>query len=458
MKKILIIDDDRDICNMLAKFLSKHGFDTDIAYNGKTAVKLLKENTVDLVLCDFKLPDATGIEILQKVKIIDSRIQVIIITGYSDVRIAVDAVKKGAVDYVTKPLYPDEILHTIKTVLSMKDKKVSESGTHDQAREFYDTYIEGQSPQSQMVQRHINLIAPTDMSVIIMGDTGTGKEFIAKAIHFRSKRANKPFVAIDCGALIKDLAGSELFGHVKGAYTGAVGDKPGSFELADGGTLFLDEISNLTYENQIKLLRVLQERKIKRVGDIKDIPVDVRLIVASNENLKNSVIRGDFREDIYHRINEFRIDLAPLRERKEDVVQYSKHFLKEANKQLGKQVQEFNPEVLKKFKSYSWPGNLRELRNVIKRAVLLTDGAEIELSCLPEEIKEPANNRSSFLEISFNGVLPSNLKKVSREAEKFAIQEVLKRTNNNKTETAKILGVDRKTLYNKMKIHHISQS
>lgn len=455
MKKILIVDDDKDICALLAKFLSRHGFETEIAFNGKSAIKTLRQKGADLVLCDFKLPDYTGIEILQKIKIIDPRIQVIIITGYADVRIAVDSVKKGAYDYVTKPLHPDEILLMINEALAVKVQKSTASATADQTEEFYKSYIIGQSPQSQISQKHIGLIAPTDMSVIIQGETGTGKEYVAKAIHYKSKRVKKPFVAIDCGALIKDLAGSELFGHVKGAYTGAVNDKPGSFELADGGTLFLDEISNLSYENQIKLLRVLQERKIKRVGDTKDIAVDVRLIVASNENLKNAVKRGNFREDIYHRINEFKIELAPLRERPEDVIQYSGYFLREANQQLGKSATDFNPEVIKKFTSYAWPGNLRELRNVIKRAVLLTEGPEIKLSSIPEEIKDPLPRQSSYIDISFNGTLPNNLKKVSREAEKCAIEEVLRRTNNNKTETAKILGVDRKTLYNKMKAHRI---
>jgi two-component system response regulator HydG len=458
MKKILVVDDERDICSLLSKFLSKKGFETHVAFDGKSAIKTLKKAGADLVICDFKLPDYNGVEILQKIKIIDSLTQVIIITGYSDVRVAVDAVKKGAYDYVTKPLHPDELLHMIRDALDMKEKQLGKTSFENEKENFHESFIIGESPQSQLVQKHINLIAPTDLSVIILGETGTGKEFIARAIHYKSKRAKKPFVAIDCGALVKDLAGSELFGHVKGAYTGSVGDKPGSFELAHGGTLFLDEISNLSYENQIKLLRVLQERKIKRIGDTKDIEVDVRLIVASNENLKNAVSRGEFREDIYHRINEFKIDLAPLRERVTDVIQYARHFLREANKQLNKEVEDFKPEVIKKFSMYSWPGNLRELRNVIKRAVLLTEGTHIELSSLPEEIKLPVNQENSFLDISFNGGIPHNLKEVSREAEKRAIEEVLRRTNNNKTETAKIFGVDRKTLYNKMKIHRVSHS
>ncbi len=456
MKKILIIDDDRDTCRLLDRFLSKKGFETSVEYVGKSAIKSLKKEHFDLVLLDFKLPDYNGIEILQKIKIINPKIQVIIITGYSDVRVAVEAVKKGAYEYVTKPLFPDEILVVINEALSIKEQPKQETRKSN-ANQFFIEYVEGKSPSSQAVQKHIDLIAPTDMSVIILGETGTGKEYVARAIHYKSKRSQNPFVAIDCGALIQDLAGSELFGHVKGAFTGAVTDKPGSFELAEGGTLFLDEISNLSYENQIKLLRVLQERTIKRVGDVKDIPVDARMIVASNEDLKKAVNQGEFREDIYHRINEFKIEITPLRERPEDTIQYAYHFLEQANRQLGKNVKDFEEEVIKKFKSYPWPGNLRELFNVIKRAVLLTDNDLVKLKSLPGEIQQPVKQKETLIDITFNGGIPSNLKEVTREAEKSAIVEVLKRTNFNKTETAKLLGVDRKTLYNKMKSHNIER-
>jgi two-component system response regulator HydG len=339
MQRILVIDDDHDINILLRKYFSKKGFDVQTAENGKDAISWLKRNEVDLVLCDFKLPDYDGIEILQKIKIINPDIQVIIITGYSDVRVAVEAVKKGAFEYVTKPLYPDEILLTVNSALEKKEeiqdpRPKKKSSTKKEKLEF----ISGASQQSLIVQKHIDLIAPTDMSVIIQGETGTGKEYVARAIHEKSTRNNQPFVAVDCGALPKDLAGSELFGHVKGAFTGAVADKKGCFELANEGTLFLDEIGNLSYENQIKLLRVLQEQVIKRVGGVKDIAVDVRVIVATNENLRETVKNGAFREDIFHRLNEFKIEISPLRERKEDITVFSEYFLKSANRELSKDI------------------------------------------------------------------------------------------------------------------------
>ena len=456
MAKILIIDDDADICLLLKKYFLKKGFDAQTATNGTEAIETLKKSSFDVVLCDFKLPDYNGVEILQKIKIINPVIQVIIITGYSDVRVAVEALKKGAFEYVTKPLYPDEILLTVNNAL----EKVTNSGVDkiskrkkEQKSSF--EFIRGESRQAKLVQKHIDLIAPTDMTVIILGETGTGKEYISRAIHAKSSRRDAPFIALDCGALPKELAGSELFGHVKGAFTGAIEDKKGCFELANGGTLFLDEIGNLSYENQIKLLRVLQESMIKKVGGTKDISVDVRIIVATNENLVDSVRSGDFREDIYHRINEFKIEIAPIRERPEDITIFSQYFLGLANSQLGKSVVEFDEKVLQYLCNYYWHGNLRELRNVIKRSVLLCQGNKINTEHLPPEITQPSVAHQEDIHISFNGSLPGSLKKVVEEAEKKAILEVLKRTNNNKSKTAELLCVDRKTLYNKLKSYHI---
>lgn len=448
MNKILIIDDDQDIRLLLDRFLSKNGFVTDTAYNGESAIELLKENVFDLILCDFKLPDITGLELIQKIKILNPGASIIVITGYSDVKVAVKTIKLGAYDYVTKPLYPDEILLTIKQALQSKSQEDKPKKTVRRK-----SFIIGESPQSKQVMQHIKLIAPTDMSVIIQGETGTGKEFVANEIHNFSKRKEKPFVAIDCGALPKDLAGSELFGHVKGAFTGALNDKTGSFESANGGTLFLDEIGNLSYENQVKLLRVIQERKIKKIGGTKDIPIDVRVIVATNENLAEAVKRGDFREDLYHRFNEFRIELAPLRERKTDIKIFAQHFLALANQELDKDVQTFDAEVIHRMKNYYWHGNLRELYNVVKRAVLLCQSDEITLECLPEEIKSPV-----FLDSpKSDGTVeePANLKSVSKIAERDAIISVLEKTGYNKTKAADVLNIDRKTLYNKMKSYNI---
>ncbi|UXP32535.1 sigma-54 dependent transcriptional regulator [Reichenbachiella agarivorans] len=455
MEKILVVDDEQDICTLLKRYFSKKGYEVETVTNGELALSFLKKNPVDLVICDFKLPDYSGLEILQKIKIINPKTQVIIITGYSDVRIAVEALKKGAFDYVTKPLYPDEILLTAQRALGAKSQPTPAKKGIATTSQPNQEYVIGLSPQSKAIQKHIDLIAPTDMSVIILGETGTGKEYVAKAIHAKSKRAAQPFVAIDCGALPQELAASELFGHEKGAFTGAIAEKKGCFEQANGGTLFLDEIGNLTYENQIKLLRVLQEQTIKKVGGVKDIKVDVRVVVATNENLKQAVESGEFREDIYHRLNEFRIELSPLRARPVDVVYFAKYFLQQSNQQLGKTVEGFDEQVLEIFKSYYWYGNLRELGNVVKRSVLLCQGKLINTSCLPAEIIEPDLTVDIGLDMPIDVSKPISLKAVTQEAEKRAILEVLKQTKNNKTKTAELLDVDRKTLYNKLSQYDI---
>ncbi len=455
MEKILIVDDDKDICMLLDRFLTKNNFSTSTAHRASEALQTVRETKYDLVLCDFKLPDANGLEVLQKIKILSPETAVIIITGYSDVKTAVLTVKHGAYDYVTKPLYPDEILHTIKNALAKKAEKASVVSSKEDDRgktAKSKKYLFGKSRAAEVLQKHINLIAPTNMSVIIIGETGTGKEFVANAIHQNSPRGSKPFVAIDCGALPKELAGSELFGHLKGSFTGAIADKKGSFEIADGGTLFLDEIGNLSYENQMRLLRVLQERKIKKIGGVTDISIDVRIIAATNEDLKESVREGKFREDLYHRLNEFKIELSPLRERKADILLFADHFLELANDQLGKSVEGFDEEVKEKLKDHYWHGNLRELQNVVKRSVLLTLGNLVTLESLPQEIISPTffdNNMDDEFD-------PTNLKSVSENAERNAIISVLEKTGYNKTRAAEVLNIDRKTLYNKLKAYDIN--
>ena len=484
MEKILIIDDNNDICLLLDRFLSKQGYKTESVQRGEDGLTLLRKDVYELVICDFKLPDIDGLEMLRRIKVMHPNTAVIIITGYSDVRVAVQTVKHGAYDYVTKPLYPDEILYTIKGALERRSQLLSQSsspnstvtlksGSSKSSAKVMLTpdgkrFIFGKSRVADQLQKHIDLIAPTDMSVIITGETGTGKEFVATAIHLKSKRADKPFVAIDCGALSKDLAGSELFGHVKGSFTGAMADKAGSFEFANGGTLFLDEIGNLSYENQIKLLRVLQERKIRRIGSNQDIPVDVRIVVATNEDLRDAVRQGRFREDIYHRINEFEMHLSPLRERKADIMIFAEHFLELANQQLEKDIQGFDEETREKLKDYYWHGNLRELQNVVKRAVLLTQGDHIEPDVLPHEILSPQYLASvdamANVQVSYDPNRPgvpvisqsaANLKSVSESAERAAILKVLEKTGYNKTKAAEVLNIDRKTLYNKLKAYDI---
>jgi two-component system, NtrC family, response regulator HydG len=460
MLRLLIIDDDKDICLVLSKFLTKNNYEVDVAHRGDEGLKLLRTHDYTLILCDYRLPDFTGVEMLRKIKLLQPTVAVIIITGYSDVRTAVETFRYGANDYVTKPLYPDELLLTIKETISKNDKRNSveaEVASPEIRKNKVNSgpldFIVGKSVQSQTVQRYIELIAPSDMSVILNGETGTGKEFVAQSIHRHSKRSSYPFVAIDCGALPKELAGSELFGHIKGAFTGAVSDKQGSFEIANGGTILLDEIGNLTYENQIKLLRVIQERRIKRIGATKDIPIDVRIIAATNEDLTKSVKEGRFREDLYHRLNEFKIQLSPLRERKEDILIFANFFLEKANQALHKSVKAFSPEVLTQITNYFWYGNLRELNNVIRRAVLLTVGDEVQSDSLPQEIIQAHSSLIVPADMMDDSI--GLLKSIAGSAERQAIIDVLEKVNYNKSKAAELLKIDRKTLYNKLKLYNI---
>ncbi len=449
MAKILVIDDNVDSCFILSSYLKKEKFETEEAYSGKSALKLLEKHDFDIAFCDYRLPDFDGIDLLKELKKKNSEMGVVIMTAYADVKIAIQCVRLGALDYITKPIHHQEMVLLIRDFLKKEDTKEKKPSSKSSEK-----YVWGESQQSQRLLKNIELIAPTEMTAIIQGESGTGKEYVAKAIHDLSKRKNKPFVAIDCGSLSEELAASEMFGHIKGSFTGAVQDKTGQFEYAKGGTLFLDEIGNLSYENQIKLLRVLQERKIRKVGGNNDIDIDVRLIVASNENLTEAARSGKFREDLYHRLNEFMIQIAPLRERKEDVKIYVQHFLQEANDALGKKVKEIDDLTYEKLLSYYWHGNLRELRNVIKRAVLLSTTDVVTLECIPEEIifSSPKTENGDLNDIPLNNF---ELSTIVAEAEKRAILHVLSKVANNRSRAAEVLNVDRKTLYNKMKAYGI---
>jgi two-component system response regulator HydG len=492
MQTILIIDDDRDMCLLLKRFLTRHGYEVLEAYNGKKALEILESTEPSLVMCDFRLEDMEGNVLLGKIKERYPHLPVIIITGYSDIKIAVEVMKMGAYDYITKPLFPDEILVTIKKALEDAGKGESSPAIHTavpaaaaqpeqlsastatnkdktQGVVYSGDYIFGDSPVFKQILQQIDLVAPTNYTIIIHGESGSGKEAIAQEIHKRSKRKSRPFVAIDCGALSKELAGSELFGHEKGSFTGALNQKIGSFELANTGTIFLDEVANLSYDIQVSLLRVIQERKMRRVGGVKDIDLDVRIIIASNERLWDAVKKGKFREDLYHRFNEFSIDVPPLRQRPDDTMLFANHFLHQTNIELGKNIKRFSDEVEQIFRNYVWYGNLRELKNVIKRATLLTDGEEIEASSLPFEIshfsklqfeKQPepvyssvATVPNSFTEVTENprNISETTLKGASIDAEYEMILKALKKVNFNKSKAAKLLNIDRKTLYNKMK-------
>lgn len=474
MAKILIIDDEKDLCLVLNRFLSKHGYQVIEANKGRKAIELLNEDKPDLILCDFKLEDMDGSSVLKAIKEINPSIPVIIITGYSNIKTAVEVMRLGAIDYVTKPLIPDEILMTIRKALQEPDatsvdnghRKNSEPRAERGRAAKEDPYIFGDSPYFKNILKQIDLVAPTNYSVIIYGESGSGKEAIAQEIHKRSKRSGKPFIAIDCGVLSKELAGSELFGHEKGSFTGALNQKIGSFELANEGTIFLDEIANLSYDVQISLLRVIQERKMRRVGGTKDIDLDVRIIIASNEKLWDSNSKSKLREDLYHRFNEFTINVAPLRERTDDIMIFAHHFLAIANRELHKSIRGFRPEVEEIFKSYPWYGNLRELKNVVKRATLLCDADQIDIRSIPFELTNFNKLQFEPVESNYRTPVPDlpadipvrrtiarepTLKSAGLDAEYEVILEALKKVNFNKSKAAKVLQIDRKTLYNKIK-------
>lgn len=472
MKKILIIDDEVNVALLLSKFLTRNGFDVTTASTGTSGMEFLKNGNFNLVLCDFRLEDTDGREMLKNIKTQYPKTGVIIITGYSDIKMAVELIKMGAYDYITKPLYPDEILNTItkaiethhalvedKEVETVSNEKINKDSKENKKQAFAGEFVLGTSKVSKELQRQIELVAPTNYSVIIMGESGTGKESVAKSIHLNSPRYNQPFVAMDCGSLTKELAASEFFGHEKGSFTGALYTKIGHFEMANGGTLFLDEVGNLSYEIQAALLRTVQERKVKRIGSTREISLDVRIIVATNENLQESIVKGRFREDLYHRFNEFSVYIPPLRERGSDIVLLADHFLKLANHELSRNVTSFSPEVIECFMNYRWQGNIREMKNVVRRATLLTEGSEITMKALPLEI---SNFKIPVLEYTNNGnsngadiieikETKHDLKNAALEAEYETIIKVLREVNFNKTKAAEVLNIDRKTLYNKMK-------
>jgi len=458
-KRVLIIDDDMDMCTLLSRFLTRNGYETEVAYSGQKGIAKFEEANFDVVLCDYRLGNMDGKEVLMSVKKIKPDTIVLIITGYSDIKIAIDVIKQGAFDYITKPLIPDEVLSVLNKALN-QPAQPAEKTTAGKGKTpgiyHKQEFLVGEAPATKNLYQQIEIVAPTNYSIILYGESGTGKEVIAKTIHSLSSRKGKTFVAMDCGTLSKELAGSELFGHVKGAFTGALADKEGHFELANGGTLFLDEVGNLSIDIQAALLRVIQERKFKRVGGNKEMDIDVRIIVASNENLQEAYQKGKFREDLYHRFNEFSINLPPLRHRKQDIPPFAEFFLQKTNDELGKNVTGFEPEVIEMFMNYSWPGNLREFRNVVRRAVLLTQGDMISAITLPWEITntnpltatpEPANKEQQPPVIKKD----IGLKGAASKAEYEAIMNVLKEVKFNKKKAAEVLNIDRKTLYNKLK-------
>ena len=440
MFSILIVEDDITFSLMLTTWLSKKGFTVKSVSAVADAKRKIEEETFDLVLSDLRLPDSDGIDLLKWMKNNHLSLPLIMMTGYAEIQTAVQAMKSGASDYIAKPLNPEELLNKIRESLLMERE---EPRTEIESASS-DLYIEGQSQAARHLYEHVRLVAPTDMSVLVTGASGTGKEYIARRIHAQSARSKAPFVAVDCGAIPKELAASEFFGHVKGSFTGAIENKTGAFVAAQGGTIFLDEIGNLTYEVQVQLLRALQERRVKPIGSNQEIPINVRLISATNENLRQAIEKGDFREDLYHRINEFTIRIPDLKERKEDLLLFANHFLDLANAELRKDIIGFDSDTVQLFQSYSWPGNLRQMKNVIKYATLLATGRYITRKELPEELTEAVVSMDL-----------DNIQLKNEEHERELIRKALRACDNNKTRAARLLGIDRKTLYNKLKIYQL---
>lgn len=434
-QRILIIEDDLAFGTMLQGWFSKNGYDPVFCMSVRNAKAELQKNKFDLVLSDLRLPDGDGIMLLHWAKDKKMEMPYMIMTSYGEITTAVAAMKLGAEDYLEKPINPSILKAKIENALTKRRENTERKMNAD-----YKDMITGKSQAAKTMYDHIMRVAPTKMTVLILGESGTGKEYTARLIHDNSTRKDKPFIAVDCGSLSKELAPSELFGHLKGSFTSAISDKVGVFEQAKGGTVFMDEVGNLSYEVQVQLLRALQEQKVRPVGSAKDIDIDVRILAATNENLENAIAEGKFREDLFHRINEFSITVPPLRERKSDIKLFASEFLNQANEELEREIKGFSADTMEFMEAQYWSGNLRELRNAIRRAVLFTSGNEIIKEDLPILTQKPT---SGFEQTGEDFALrPGN--------EKEQIENVLKRARGNKTLAAQLLKIDRKTLYNKM--------
>lgn len=445
MPHILIVEDDLTFATMMQTWLRKKGFDVDRVSSVSAAARQLTDTpNFDLILSDLRLPDHDGLFLLEWMRKHNLRIPFIVMTSYAEVQNAVLAMKTGASDYIAKPVQPDILLQKIRDALSTPEpaptpqpatpapEAKAQEPTADVPR-----YIEGKSEASRQLYEYVGLVAPTPMSVLILGASGTGKEYVARRIHELSPRRDKPFFALDCGAIPKEVAASEFFGYVKGTFTGATTDKTGAFVEANGGTLFLDEVGNLSYDVQVQLLRALQERKVRPLGGAHEIDVDIRLVCATNGDLASLVADGQFREDLYHRINEFTIYMPELKDRGADIFLFADLFIKHANADLGRDVIGLDDKASERIASYAWPGNLRELNNVMRRATLLAKGKHIGLSELERSMAPSTPTEPLALH--------------DEQTEQQRIEAALRATGGNKSKAAQLLAVDRKTLYNKMK-------
>ncbi|MBI5887710.1 MAG: sigma-54-dependent Fis family transcriptional regulator [Deltaproteobacteria bacterium] len=448
MDMILVVDDNKDTCRILSDILESEGYRVATANDARTAIKGFEQELPDLVLLDRKLPDMDGLKALEVMRTSSKDLAVIMLTAYGDVKSAVMAMKLGAFDYITKPFAEEDLSLIIRKALEMRRlmKHVPVCFKRGEVMP-----VKGGSSQIKQVLKQVCVVAPTKMTVILQGESGTGKELIARLIHEKSPRKEGPFIAIDCGTIQNTLAESELFGYEKGAFTGADGRKDGQFELAHGGTLFLDEVTNLSESIQAKLLRVLQERKVHRLGGKKDREIDVRIIVAANVNISEEARGGKFRGDLYHRLNEFTIEIPPLRERREDITVLAGHFMDEANVELNKKVSGFSSEATEALLNYNWPGNIRELRNVVRRAVLQTGPDHVITQVLPmEPVKEsPEHGLQTLMDTGVS--LKAFTIKTTMDIERALIKEALRLSKNNKSRAARLLKIDRVTLYSKIR-------
>lgn len=455
METILIVDDDADLRFNIPNILKDEGYNTITAEDGRRAIKEVKKESPNLVLLDVRLPDMDGMDILKEIKKIDKDLIIIMLTAFGDIKGAIRAMKLGAFDYITKPFDNEELILIIKKALQTQYlSKEVERLRKRLGEKIAIEEVMGESPQIKRVLNQVKIVAPTNMTVILQGESGTGKELIAQMIHQESKRKDKPFIAIDCGAIPDTLVESELFGYEKGAFTGADDEKEGKFEQTNGGTLLLDEITNLSDATQRKLLRVIEERKLRRLGGKKNLKVDVRIVVSTNKKIYELVRAGKFREDLFYRLNEFRIFLPPLRERKEDIPILTKYFLNEANNEFAKKIKGFSAEGMRFLLNYHWPGNGRELRNVIRRAVLLTESDYImPVHLSTEEIINPQDGIDPLIYSgsTLSEVEGAPFEDITKRFEKDLIKKALEQAGGNKVKAAKILRMNRKALYRKMK-------
>jgi DNA-binding NtrC family response regulator len=457
--RVLIVDDDRDISMLLAALMHKEGLTSLTTHDGETALQMVAEARPDMLLVDVKMPGIDGMGVLKRVKETDPHLPVVLITAFAEIPASVAAMRAGAFDYLAKPFDHPEVVRVVRAALAERERRRRSTAAEISADNCLRIMM-GPSDAVTRIIREVNRVAHSDFSVIVQGETGSGKELVARSIYQLSSRAAGPFIPLDCGAIPETLIESELFGYHKGAFTGATAPKAGKFEAAQGGTLFLDEIANLPLGAQAKLLRVLQEKAVLRLGAVKPVAVDVRLVTASNQELSGLVESGQMREDLYFRLNEFTITIPPLRERRDDIPYLAKRFMDLTNKELQKNVQRLSEYCLEALLSYNWPGNVRQLRSVIRRAVLLADDIitekhlDIKRAPVPGLAFTPKIQGTPWDELSLREIVHRSVVSVEREV----LLQAMKHTRGNKAKAARLLQIDYKTIHTKLKQFGINRS